>query len=66
MLPKTDSAESLKNLLPGSWNSVQGANPCGERLRVPDSALERFQTEIEYGNGAVRASLRLRQVLVNK
>jgi len=28
-LPKTDSAESLKNLLPGSWNWVEAGNPCG-------------------------------------
>ena len=64
MLPKTDSAESLKNLLLGSWNWVGKGNPCRNGPRVPDSVLERFQTEIEYGIGAVRTSPRLDKYLL--
>jgi len=44
MRKKTDSAERCENLLPGSWNHIEGEQKAPKRGQVPDSVLGQFQT----------------------
>jgi hypothetical protein len=51
---KTDSAGSLKILLPGSCNQVGSAKRRGEKERIPESVLASSKVDLRDGFGALR------------
>jgi hypothetical protein len=63
---KTDSAESLEILLPGSCNLVDEVKQRAGEASLPDSVLESTKLNSKVGFGAVSVIAQFRQVFANE